>query len=507
MKIKLDPEDRERILKGVERCYLGIIQGIDSEDEIKDLYVGSVDGSSFDEAVEVEFASLYEVFSDVFDGVLAHAVRAREFAFTRISGLERAMDARAFTDAQWLNHNFIFPGKSAPSPWERDEYDDPFHIAGYTQAQIEAKSVSPAARRAVRSDIERKLDTLTINCVSPASTKSITHEGALLGTYSEDDNTISIYPFSINLSVKVGRPTSAYVGVAAHAFLHEITHMLEPCRGLAFATLKRNIQNAGILTPRMEIAKSKEILEKWKEMEASYYYHCTRFRLTLLYLSYRLKFVRASLFEQIEKELIESNPVFFEPGEEKLKKDGTPYKKRRWIKPPRWGTSTPDLSTPAKRRRATYSWEKRIKSESLKDMESGKRPLFVAKSFVESTENLMERLTQLDTVDSSPRPNFKRGPAIFETLSDSDEIDASILVSPEGFTNLYLDSSDVDPFALLESMLSAQVRRHASAITIDTTLPFIGVLDDSDSLIPIYCDGNGEFIVVTLEEMWWILAS
>jgi len=512
LKIDLDAADVDRILALVEDCYFAVLRGVDDEETCAALYVDASQGTDFEPVREVEFVCVDDLFAMIFDGFLAHAVRAREFAFTRTSQIERMMERDHLVSAQWLDNINAYPYNTEALRFSPKSLEDAIASEPYKDEHILKGKLKKSTLVKAKTDIEAKLKTLKVVCLSAPALKRPK------GSYSEDVNQLIVWPFSQILTDAAGdwdltAPSiKTYAALIGHTFLHELAHLLEPCHGVVSAVLKdRLIQRR--LTSWMESYRIKEFLKDEFSKLSGYFGHCQRFRLALLYLGYKQKFVRKTMFEQIETYLTE-NPLFWrDPGEQALKKDGTPkvagkYRRPVWVRPPSWGINEPDLSTKESEIQATYGWEKDLRADLIRKQE-GRSPLYVPKSTVEMVGNLKQRLIELDSVERKLRRklrrNFMRGPK--EMLLDAQVGGRSVegvLVSPQGFTNLYLADFE-DPFELALEMVKSPRVIPLDNVHIDLDLPFLGLQLSSSSITPVYCDGAGEICTLTFEEFWWVL--
>jgi hypothetical protein len=508
MKIALEESEIDSILEDVEGCYFGLIRGVDDETECATLYVTAAQGQNFDDPVDVEFTKVDDFFRHIFDGFLKNAVKARAIAFTRISESDRMAGRSAYASAQWLNRLGLYPYKDAPTMFD-DRYgrfQDKLQSEPYTQEQIASGKLSRKVLKGVREDLVERLETLRVICMSNPRMTSVF--GSLIG-----DRHLVLFPFTAVLSDRLGPggltgvSAEVYAGLLGHSFLHELTHFLEPCKGTVLAALRKGLEDRG-LTSKWDTYEGAQFVNEFMKEQEAYLAHCTRFRFALLYLTYKLKFVRKSLHDQIAAQLAEIVTYDYDPGEPKRKKDGSPkvagkYRKIVWERPPSFSLVLPDLSTDEARYEATYRWEDQLR-DSIREIQEGKKPLFVPKSEVEKIANLRERLSELDTAQLKYRQNFQRSAYIPTDVQVGSA--QGVLVSPSGHTNMYLETSEEDPFSIVARMIARPRVVSVDRVTIAEGMPYLGLYLDDEGVLPIYNDGSGDVITLTLEEMWWILA-
>jgi len=417
------------------------------------------------------------------------------------------MERDHLRSAQWLDRIDAYPYASDDLRFSPKSLEDAIASESWTADHILKGKLKKSTLQKAKEDIEVKLEKLKVVCLSAPA------PGRPLGSYNRDAGQLIVWPFSQILTDEGGWDLTApsvntYAALVGHTILHELAHLLEPCKGVVAAVLKKKLVDRN-LTSRMDTYGIREFLANEFDKLSAYFGHCQRFRLALLYLGYKQKFVRKSMFEQIEAYLTE-NPMFWnDPGEQALKKDGTPkvagkYRRPVWVREPSWGINEPDLSTKESEIQATYGWEKDLRADLIRKQE-GKSPLYVPKSTVEQVTNLKQRLIELDSVERKLRRNFMRGPK--ERLRDAQVGGRSVegvLVSPQGFTNLYLADFE-DPFELALAMVKSPRVVPLDDVRIDLDLPFIGLQLSSSSVTPVYCDGAGEICKLTFEEFWWVL--
>ncbi len=504
--VKVDDDLKRKILEHVEDCYFSIVRGGDDledawEHPCTSLYVSAAQGKPFDSVQEVEFANVGELFRSILDGFLDHAVKAREYAFVNITEIERAMGRSEHYSAQWLDRLDAYPysseqirfGRQARDPLSSEPYD------------TDLTKVKRSALLRTQEAIQDRIQHLRVVCLSAPK------RDALSGRFNLVSNQIVVWPFTQiwPFLVDVRDPSlRAYSALVGHTFLHELAHFLEPCQGVILAVLRKKLTDLNLTTRFDTWQIAKFIGSNFNDL-AVYYGHCHRFKYALLYLSYKQKFIRKSLFEQIEKSLQDAPPFWDDPGERALKKDGTPkvagkYRKPVWVREPDWGLIEPDLSSKEAVQEAAYGWENVI-SEELKSSKGAKSPMFVPKSFVESVSDLTERLIELDRTEGRIRSNFKRGPSFELDLTEEVVNIEGMLISPQGFANLYLEESD-DPFELAFKMIQSPKLKALEAIALDLNSPFVGIYYGASGVVPLYSDGSGEVWPVTFEEFWWILS-
>lgn len=504
LKLELSEEEKGKILALVEDCYFSIIRGVPEDTECAALYVDAASGKSFESVQEVEFACVDDLFRQVFDGFLAHAVKAREYAYMNVTVMERMMARDASRVAQWLDRLGAYPYSPERIRFRGDA--DPIDLIEITSE--EPTKIKPSVLRKTKRLLEERLRSLKVACLSVPKIDIRT------GLYNRDANQILVWPFAQILSGgkswNISDPsTQTYAALVGHTFLHELAHFLESCEGEVLSVLRKRLADQG-LTSKWDTWEIAEFMKDNFDVISGYYGHCNRFRFALLYLAYKQKFIRKSMFDQIEAHLKESPSFWKDPGERAFNKDGSPkvagkYRKAVWVRQPSWGIHEVDLSDEEARRVATYSWEDDIREE-LKNKQEGKRPLYVPKSIVESVADLKERLLELDSVERRLRGNFMRGTQEDMISAMGSGVLEGILVSPQGFTNLYLADFE-DPFEIALEMARSPRVRPLDSVRVDLDLPFIGLQIDQYSIVPVYCDGAGEIYTLTFEEFWWVLAA
>jgi hypothetical protein len=506
-KIDLPQEKKDDILEHVSGCYISAIRGVSEKEACAVLYVSAAHEKPFDDVVEVEFACIDDLISQILDTFLAHAIKAREYAITRVSPVERRMRREGIYAARWLDRLGVYPYDSSKIRFGSDEYEDVL-ADKITVGEIDARKIMPASLKEAARALEATLDRLQVLCFSAPKL------GSLKGAYLRDKNKIVVWPFTQMITADpswdITNPSiNAYAAIVGHSFLHELAHLLEPCDGVVMSVLVKKLKDEG-LTTKWDTYDIAVFMGEYFNSLSSYYGHCQSFRFALLYLAYKQKFIRKSIFEQIEARMLENAPFWYDAGERALKKDGTPkvagkYKKPVWVREPSWGLrDEPDLSDSAKVAEATYGWEDLIREEITRKQD-GRYPIFIPKTEIRSVKDLTKVMVELDPTEQRVRQNFMRGSVQeMRKAQASSAVQEGLLISPDGFTNLYLSDIE-DPFELALRMVKSPRVKPMGSCRVNLRVPFISLYMNPSEIRPIYCDGTGEMYTLTFEELWWVL--
>ena len=241
LKLELSEEEKGKILALVEDCYFSIVRGVPEDTECAALYVDAASGKPFESVQEVEFACVDDLFRQVFDGFLAHAVKAREYAYMNVTVMERMMARDALRVAQWLDRLGAYPYSPERIRFRGDA--DPIDLIEITSE--EPTKIKPSVLRETKRLLEERLRSLKVACLSVPKIDNRT------GLYNRDANQILVWPFAQILSGRkswnISDPsTQTYAALVGHTFLHELAHFLESCEGEELSVLRKRLADQGL---------------------------------------------------------------------------------------------------------------------------------------------------------------------------------------------------------------------------------------------------------------------
>lgn len=540
-KIRISKEKKDKILEGIQNCYFVNMQGPKGwpQNFVTDVFVSHLypkDDTAVDEpsaefletfpqlqGVEIvsddsqltafEFSNANAYLTFIFNRVLEHAVDAREFVFLNTN------DSEKFILRSWpriisrFEEYMVHPLKRTTSSQDALLY--PERQPTYDPLTNLYDTNKTKALRDTKAKLTNEFETLQISCISSL----VEFDAQLLGFYEESRHTLYIFPFAHILdrrnSAITQRTKSVISATLAHTFLHELAHIIEPSEPnrqfhLVSKLISEKVNKYDYMGQDRRI---KSILDdpEFKVMQ-NYLIHGERFRLVLLYLSHKIGFVRDGVFEQIKAAIqakpfytvTESKPVLTKTGRQKMSY-GRPVTTGNVVK-----FDTPkreDAEDLARyEARITYDWELELEQSFIDYLQSEGCPIIMPKTIVERVADLNAKLIELDPrlvrlgATKPPRPNDAQGSYLKLDVK-------TLLVHPQGFTNLYLVESEKDPFELFTECVIGNDSIPYRIQDIPTKVPFIGVVSENDSVYPIYSDGVSDKIYpITLEEFWWILS-
>lgn len=510
MKIHMSKDANERLLHAFNDCIMFRSVSRDSATHLGVALLRYASGKEAgiyipedaDDLLEVEFFSLYDALKAMLDSVCMNAVNAREYAYNKVSPIYREF-------IEMVNQSAIHDG---------GEFDSLID----TMQRTAASGEYVVDRDVVAGEIKSKLDTLSVDC-SEIFTPQIRGPERLdcAASYNVKTNTIHVYTGTLhsladtalyegNLDVPgvFSIPKDKLGALVAHVFLHELVHLCEPCipeMSIVDHTTNSVVQDAvaqwasmleselglpeavcmGILngtipdiTGMSESVKDLTISVKQSGHDIAS--HCTRFKLTLLYISSvaETRFIRPEFIPQIEKEIL-GNQMFLRDAAHG------------------YGVHlTTDRSESIKK---AYAWEKSLYSAYNRAVEEGSVQ-FRPKSYVAQTDDLLVTLEKIRrklyhnpvSVDVYAEPLVHTQDDMFYTVGE--------------IANLMSMRFVGDAFAQIMLVLKHRHLTPSQEIQLPRGIPFLGIMDTPDFVKFIYSDSGDRFTEVTLEEAWWLLA-
>ena len=498
MKITLSAHKTKELLSSFNEC-IGFRQ-VDVEDgELLTAIVRYASGQSktiaLEDAIEIEFFSMYNALRGMLDIVLEHGVDARIYAYHSVSNDYR---------------EYIIDTNTRLA--KADELLE-------TLTQTAQGCVIDA--EAVRDDIQGRLNKLIVNCEPILDPDEQGHDRLYTGgTYSPIKNEIQIYRGAVHLAVDsrfyAGNLTRAEISavskeaisaLTAHSFLHELAHLCERClpeldigRGATARARSDSVSmwaaNASQVTgvpesvliamlmgglPNLPLdgASVRDGLTELTEHGRSIFGHCARFKLTLLYLASadtERSFIRPEFLPQIKKEILDSQLLVRDLAG--------------------------DLSANMKLTKAAamdqaYGWEHGIYKEYREAIASGDL-IFRPKSKVFDTSDVSI------TLSKRKKSLYHNNP--LEYMTDYTEPLDDLYYTVGGCANLLTVPHKGDAFELIASALGGITLIPSGSIPIIAQEPFLGITIENGVAQYVYSDFGEKFTKVTVEEAWWLLS-
>jgi len=492
--LNIDPQNERRLKRQLDLCpafrFVKVYPGtISQEAELEASFDMLESGMSDDIRamsmhfpIGMEFLDLSAALKYHLDIVIRHGFMAVRFARSRLQ--------RPFIDMV----KYVHKNRSPKLFESHGRTDSIYHLINPNDS---------AGLNYLYSTLSEKLSTLNIDCSRAALKHGLRVLPLVSGVYAAKLNTLYLYPLGAFANKIASAPRGSRVfsvskqlvaSTMVETFLHELAHILEPC-------IFESKYLRDLIDEKSEIAGTDNLQEAQVTEYESVAAHCTRFKLTLLYLieksEARISSVRPEIFEDVMNSILAEQNIAYEVTSH------APWIIRGACK--LLGVKAYRLrDIDLKKRSPAYEWEwdladKLNKVSALQGME---RPVFCSRIEIRETVETFAEYRAFVRDRRHARPNYARSDTGSQGTSVWDVEDFAFTLNGEA--NLYLAISDnEDPFDVIAQMALIQDVKRLDEIPTD--LVGIYIVSRGQSYEIVYAQRGFDPVEISLEEAWWLL--